>query len=61
MSKEQLRQDIEDSYNYLMNAYEPTNHCIETTLSKCGFYQEQYGKDKSVNKMAEEIYNKFYH
>ena len=60
MDKRQLMDDIVDCYEYLMSAYEPTNHCIDTTLSKCSFYQEQYGEDESIEKMAQNIYNKFY-
>ena len=59
MTKESLRADIEWEHKQLMRAYEPSKYAVETTLSKCAYYQEQYGKDQEVENMAKELYYHF--
>ena len=60
MSKDQLRQEIDDCYKYLMECYEPTNYAIDTTLSKMAYYNECYGVDKEVETMAKKVFDKYY-
>ena len=60
MTKETLKAEIKSAYHDLMSAPSPSDNAIEKTLSKCGFYQTEFGNDNEVSAMAINIYNKFY-
>lgn len=57
-NQQAFREEVVYDYEWVMNEYEPTNYAIETTLSKLAFYNELYGEDKEITKMAEKLFNK---